>query len=110
MFMKERGLKQKEIAKLLEIQDATVSQYVSEKRGHQIEFGGKVLEEIKSSATRITNRGMLLMEIQRLLKVIRESKVLCEIHRKFSSVPMGCDPLVMGCTEKEELIHVTAKG
>ena len=109
IFMKDRGLKQKDIAKLLEIQDAAVSQYVSEKRGHQIEFGREVLEEIKSSATRITNQATLLMEMQRLLKVIRESKVLCEIHRKFSAVPSRCDPLVMGCVEKEELVHVTTK-
>jgi len=110
VFMKERGLKQKEIAKLLEIQDATVSQYVNEKRGHQIEFTGTILEEIQASAGRISNQATLLMEMQRLLKLIRENKVLCEIHHKFSAVPAGCDPLITGCIEKEDLIHVTAKG
>ncbi len=109
LFMKERGLKQKEIAKLLEINEAAISQYVSGKRGHQIEFGGRIVEEIKASAQRISNQATLLMEMQRLLKAIRESKALCETHRKFSSVPVGCDPIVMGCVEKEDLVYVTAK-
>ena len=109
VFMKERGLKQKDIAKLLEIQDATVSQYLSAKRGHHIQFKGRVLDEIKTSAQRITNQTTLLMETQRLLKFIRESEVLCEIHHKFSVVPAICNPKTMGCTEREELIHVTTK-
>ena len=109
LFMKNRGLKQNEIARLLEINSAAVSQYVSAKRGHQIEFQGKVLDEIKISAGRITNQSTLLMETQRLLKLIRESKALCEVHRKFSAVPAQCDPLSIGCVDKEGLIHVTAK-
>lgn len=109
MFIKEQGLKQKEIARLLEVNEATVSQYLSGKRGHQIQFSGRALEEIRASAIRIKDRVTLLMEMQRLLRVIRESKVLCEIHRKFSEVPIGCDPIVMGCVEKEEFVHVTTK-
>lgn len=109
VFMKERGLKQRDIARLLEINEAAISQYLSGKRGHQIDFGGKVLDEIQHSAQRITNQGTFLMEMQRLLKVIRESKVLCQIHRQFSAVPSGCDPLATGCIEKEDLVHVTTK-
>ena len=109
LFMKERGLNQHEIAQLLEINDAAVSQYVSAKRGHQIDFSGIVLSEIKKSAQVISNRATLLMEIQRLLKVIRETRVLCDIHRKFSAVPAGCDPQVIKCVDGGGLIHVTTK-
>jgi predicted transcriptional regulator len=109
-FMKERGLKQIEIAKLLEINEATISQYLSEKRGHQIDFKGDVLKELKVSAERIRDRLSLLRETQRLLTLIRQTNVLCQVHRKFSNVPSLCQPDTVGCMMKEELVHVTTKG
>jgi predicted transcriptional regulator len=108
-FMKERGLKQHDIAQLLEINDATISQYLSEKRGHQIDFQSPLLEEIKKSAEKIHDRFTLLNETQRLLKLVRQTRVLCQVHRQFSNVPSVCDPLAVGCVE-EELVHVTTKG
>ena len=109
-FMKERGLKQIDIAKLLEINEATISQYLSEKRGHQIDFQAPILKELKASAEKIHDRLSLLTETQRLLILIRQTNVLCQVHRKFSNVPSLCQPDEVGCTIKEELVHVTTKG
>ncbi len=47
----KRGLAQKEVSKLLGITPPAVSQYVSKKRGYNIEFG----EEIKASISRLAD-------------------------------------------------------
>lgn len=47
----KRGLAQKEVSKLLGITPPAVSQYVSKKRGYNIEFG----EEIKASISKLAD-------------------------------------------------------
>ncbi|RME78213.1 transcriptional regulator [Candidatus Woesearchaeota archaeon] len=96
-YLKESGMKQKDIAKLLQIQEATVSQYLSNKRGHQINFDSAIEQEIKKSSTRINDMSSYICEIQRLLKIIRHSKTLCNIHKQFSTVPSTCTAAEMGC-------------
>ena len=49
------GLTQKEIAKIMGITEAAVSQYIHSKRAKEIAFSKKVLEEIKISAEKIIN-------------------------------------------------------
>ncbi len=66
----KRGLAQKEVSKLLGITPPAVSQYVTKKRGYNIEFG----EEIKVSISRLADD---------LLEKKVESPVerICEICR-----------------------------
>src|SRR3989338_2993418 len=49
-FLKERGMKQKDIAHLLMINSATISQYTSSKRGNKISFNEFTLKKKKKSA------------------------------------------------------------
>src|SRR3989344_4509554 len=51
--LKSNGLKQKDIAELLGINSATISQYHSQKRGSQIKFPLCIIKEIKLSAKKI---------------------------------------------------------
>ena len=97
IFMNERGLKQKEIAHILGINSATISQYRSSKRGHQVRFSKEVLDEIKSCAKIINDRTSYLKETQHLLQYIRHTNALCQIHKLFSDVPKECDPKRIGC-------------
>lgn len=48
------GMKQKEISQLLEITQPAVSQYISDKRGHEIDFEPEVEEYIKNMAQEMT--------------------------------------------------------
>jgi len=96
-FMKEQGLKQKEIAKILNIKESTVSQYLSNKRGSKFKFSKEIEDSIKESASKIRNNFSLITETQRTLKLIRESHELCKIHKQLSPVPRTCDPLKTGC-------------
>jgi predicted transcriptional regulator len=95
--MKARGLKQKRIAELLCIKDATVSQYLNDKRGSKIEFGEEVLKEIKISVSLIGDKISLLREMQRLLRVIKHNREICRIHRELSDIPKECTPELINC-------------
>jgi uncharacterized protein len=107
IYLKEKGLKQKDIALLLGVHQAAISQYVKEKRGHAITFDEDILKEIKDSAGRIHDRGTLLLEMQHLVNIVRQTRVLCQVHKMFSDVPSGCDPLTVGCTSPQGgLVHV----
>lgn len=97
LYMKEQGLNQKSIAAVLFIRESTVSQYLNERRASQIEFNDKIKAEIKISAGRIKNRAELVRETQRLLNMVRTERVLCQIHRKISNLPMSCTLEKMGC-------------
>ncbi len=75
----KRGLAQKEISKLLGITPPAVSQYVSKKRGYNIEFG----EEIKAS---ISNLADDLLE----KKVDSPVERICEICRMMRDDEAAC--------------------
>jgi len=95
--LKERGLKQKDIAQILMINSATISQYTSTKRGHKISFSQKLLTEIESASKKITDQISYIRETQRILKFIRISGDICEIHKQVSLVPEGCEQPATGC-------------
>ncbi len=98
LHLKERGLKQKDIANILMINTATISQYTSTKRGHKISFNDFILKEIKKSAENIHDQMSYIRETQRILKIIRISGAICEIHKQVSLVPNGCEQSITGCS------------
>lgn len=89
--LKNKGLKQREIASTLNITAAAVSQYVKEKRG-TTEFNNKIKKQIERSSEIIINdRFATQRELFKLTEMIRESKILCEIHRQHDCIPEKCD-------------------
>ena len=102
-YLKERGLKQKDIAELLQIESATVSQYVSEKRANKINFDEQVLLEIKQATAQLTDKVSMMREMQRLLQIVRKTNTLCKIHRLLSNLPDSCNPTAVGCNVGGEL-------
>jgi len=97
LYLKEKGMMQKDVAELLGITTSTISQYTSTKRAHQINFKKDALEEIKKSALRIKDRGSYLRETQYMLHFLRSKNIICEVHKRFSKVPHNCEPKSMGC-------------
>jgi len=90
LAMKKQGLKQNEIAKMLNITEAAVSQYFSSKRAAKVAFNGKLKAEIMLAAKRIKNRCDRTKQLQGLLKMVRSEGVLCDLHKKY------CDCHVQG--------------
>ncbi len=93
----EQGIKQKDVAQLLGINSATISQYRSTKRGHKIEFPEETISEIKQAATKITDTVSYFTQVQSLLRSIRRTKVLCQIHHQLGDLPSNCQPHLVGC-------------
>jgi predicted transcriptional regulator len=71
------GLNQKETAKLLGVTPASISLYVSEKRGNIKITDESIIDEIRDSAERIIkdNKKSLSGETCRICKIIRNKKI-----------------------------------
>ena len=96
--MKKQGMKQSRIAELLEIQNATVSQYIKGKRGDKIKFPEKIVKEIEHSSSKIHDKISLIRETQKILLLIRNTGALCTIHKQLSpTIPCSCNPNLTGC-------------
>lgn len=100
--MRKSGLKQNEIANLLQIEDATVSHYLNNKRGNKFYFEKEVLKEIYKSSKLIKDELSFLREVQRLLRVVKRTREICRIHKILSSVPEECTPELIGCFGDEK--------
>lgn len=89
--LSKKDLKQKEIAELLKITPAAVSQYLSDKRG-TLNFKTELRNEISLSTNKIIkNPKNLHHEIFRLTELVKKSGIICEIHRRYDKVPAECE-------------------
>lgn len=95
--MREKGMKVDDVARLLMVNKAAISQYTNHKRGSKVDFGEKVLIEIKRLAPEIKDHLSYLQVMQELLQFVRSREHLCKIHKQFSVVPNECHPDVVGC-------------
>lgn len=89
--LKETGKSQKEIAKLLNITEAAVSQYVKEKRAKEISFNAEVKQFIKEAAEKIKDQASAFHQIQVINEYIKKSKILCQLHAQIEGNLKGCD-------------------
>ena len=89
--LKELGKSQKEIAKLLGVTEAAISQYQSSKRGSDVKFPKELAEDIRSIAGQITDRQSMIEQTQRILAKAKTNKLTCRLHEQFASIPKGCD-------------------
>lgn len=79
--MKNRGLKQSEIAKRLGLTKAAITNYLTKKRAKEINFNPEFKKQIDDSAVNIHDEFGAMKEIQKLLTIVNKSKIICEIHR-----------------------------
>ncbi len=89
--MKETGKSQKDIAKLLSVTEPAISQYMSSKRAAIIKFNETLRGAVREASKRITNETSMFREMQRLLKLMREERVVCQVHGSLGSAPKGCN-------------------
>jgi len=97
ILVDERGLTQIEVAKLLDISQATVSLYVGQKRGFSKKFNSSfdlnVMDHYaRSFAEEISNNPSIeTMEyFCALCMELRRKGLLCNIHKGVSGVPSDC--------------------
>ncbi len=104
--MKAVGRSQKEIAKLLGVTEPAVSQYMSSKRASMLKFNDKLKKAIGESAGRITNEVSLMREIQLLLNLVRNERVVCQVHAVLGGAPNNCNV----CFDQNEEKTIQIKG
>lgn len=91
--MLELKLTQKQIAEIMGVTEAAISQYLHSKRGKEVVFSKAVLKEIKAAAARIVdNPKEIVPEMVSLSKNTGVMQVMCDLHRKQdANTPKGCD-------------------
>jgi hypothetical protein len=78
-----RGLSQKEVSSILGITPPAVSQYVSKKRGYNIEFGEEVREDIAKLADELVDKKVdnLVERMCEICRAVRDDDNACKISR-----------------------------
>ena len=89
--LKGQGMKQKDIAGLLCVQESTISQYMTSKRAADVKFNGVIDKEIAAAVKRIRTKEDLIRETQRILELARKEKILCNVHKAVADVRHNCD-------------------
>ncbi len=89
--MKEQGMSQKDIARLLCVRESTISQYISSKRAAGVKFNDNINKEIAAAVKRIKTKSDLVRETQNILAMARSEKILCKVHESVADLPAGCD-------------------
>jgi len=77
-MLHQKGMSQKEVAEILGVSDAAISQYLSNKRGAGRKFNDKIKEEIARSADVLINGGDVVSELCRICSFIKKEKMLKE--------------------------------
>lgn len=89
------GMKQKDISELLDITQPAVSQYISDKRGHEIDFAPEVEQYIKDMAKDMKNGDLqpidLIPRFCHVCKTIKTQEVLCQLHKEKVNIPEQCN-------------------
>jgi len=94
LCMKASGRSQKAIASLLGVTEAAVSQYFSSKRAATIKFNDRMKSVIREASARINDEMSMFSEMQQLLRLSREERVVCQAHES-----LGCPKSCTACFE-----------
>jgi hypothetical protein len=88
----EQGLAQKDIASILGVTEAAISQYKKDKRAKDVEFNLFVKRMVKDAAKRVSAQPQRIFgEIMAINDYLKKSGVFCQIHRQKSATPDGCE-------------------
>ena len=92
--MIRKNIKRKEIAKIFDITEATICQYVKSKRGSSFKFSKNAQKEIEVSAAKIAKskkKEIVVFEICKLCSMLKKQKVFCKLHQKENPCLTKCD-------------------
>jgi len=79
-LVRDHKISYEKVGKLLGLTKAAISQYLKNKRAAKIKLHPKIDKEIIKSANKIIkNKSDSIKEIIRILKIIREKKLHCEV-------------------------------
>jgi len=81
---------------ILGISKAAISQYLSNKRANKVKLNVAIKREIaKSAKVLFGNPKMAIVEMQRILKIMKDTKCSCDVCKKYNKDVLGycnCEP------------------
>ncbi len=98
IILYKKGLKQSKIAKLLNLTNAAVSQYLKAKRATTIKFDDETLKELNKAAESILENDdleNLIRQIENVITFIKETRKICDIHSELNTnIPENCSACI----------------
>lgn len=92
MALKKEGLKQKNIANIVNLTEAAVSQYLKKKRGDAITFNKETLDEIQISVKKIVaKKSEYRREFQNVLKKLKHTRFICTVCHDHTNTDDKCE-------------------
>lgn len=88
------NMKQKDISTLLDITQPAVSQYLSDKRGNEIEFNNEIFQMIREFALGLKEGEIskldMIPKMCQICKKIKSEDLMCYLHKEKGNVPEEC--------------------
>ncbi|MCL2116123.1 MAG: transcriptional regulator [Methanobrevibacter sp.] len=88
------NMKQKDISELLDITQPAVSQYLSDKRGNEIEFNEDIFKMVREFAIGLKTGEIskldMIPKMCQICKKIKSEDILCTLHKEKGSAPEEC--------------------
>jgi len=88
------NMKQKDISDLLDITQPAVSQYLSDKRGNEIQFNEEVFFHIQKFAHGLKGGEIskldMIPQMCQICRKIKSEDIMCYLHKEKGSVPEDC--------------------
>jgi len=95
--LEKQGLLRVEIAKMLGVSKAAISQYFHKERGVEFHFPKSLNSKVSLSAGRLKNGSSLAFEMQSLLNELRNNGEVCNFHHmKEKDIEEGCNVCFSG--------------
>jgi predicted transcriptional regulator len=105
-IMRNQGFKQKDIAKVLGVTEAAISQYKNSKRACLVELSPSIKQEIANISLQIKQECKLdvdgnsaveckyyegiYSDFQKLLRIARQEKLICSLHKSLTVMNEDC--------------------
>ncbi|MFH1424807.1 MAG: helix-turn-helix domain-containing protein [archaeon] len=89
----KEGMNQKEIAKVMGITEAAVSQYANKKRAAEFKIGKSFGQRFKGAAKQLKETGSPIRTVEvccEICREIREQGCMCSLHKESSDQPKDC--------------------
>jgi len=91
-IFKQKGLTQKDTAKILGTTEATISHYFHDKRAKDVTFTDEEIKLIDEKATLILEDKNTIKHMYDICNQLRGSKTVCTLHKKYEKgLPANCD-------------------
>ncbi len=87
--LKARGKTQAEIARLLGVTPAAVSQYLHDKRAGTA-FPRELRRLVENRAGEISDQESMIREVQRILERAKKTRLICRLHAQLTNIPTSC--------------------